>query len=77
MEWISIKNRLPPQDGTPFLCYDPKQKTNFEDGCIYVVRYRCASKYLEERYIEAGGEGYHEWEPTYWMPLPKVPDGMD
>lgn len=72
-EWISVKDQPPPKDGTPFLCYDPKQVDNFKDACIYVVRYKKETDYSDAGYIEAGGEGYFAWEPTHWMPRPKPP----
>lgn len=31
MSWISVKEQLPPQDGTPFLGYDPTK-----DLCVDV-----------------------------------------
>ncbi len=79
MKWISIKDKLPPQDGTPFLGYDP---TADELGKIYVLIYVPAKKYppgefenlsIEERYLESSGEGYFTWNPTHWMPLPDIP----
>ncbi len=73
MEWISIKDKEPPKDGSPFLCYDPKQKDNFPYACVYVVRFEEETSYSRAGYIEAGGECYFQWEPIYWMPLPDKP----
>lgn len=73
MEWISVKDRLPPEDGTPFLCYDPNQIDNFPLACIYVVHYENETSYTKAGYIETGGECYFKWEPTHWMPLPQPP----
>lgn len=73
-QWISCKDRLPPQDGTPFLCYDPEQIKNFQNACVYVVRFEKETDYNDNRYIEAGGECYFEWEPTHWMELPQPPE---
>lgn len=78
MEWISIKDNLPPHDGTPFLGYDP---TTEDIGKIYVLIYVPEKKYTgefeklssEECYMEASGEGYFTWKPTHWMPLPEPP----
>lgn len=79
MEWISVKDRLPPQDGSPFLGYDAEKE---DTGKIYVLIYVPAKKYppgefeklsYEEHYLEASGEGYFTWNPTHWMPLPQPP----
>lgn len=66
MEWINVKDRLPPKDGSAFLGYDP---TKFELDKIYVLKYVPDN----ERYEETGGECYFPWEPTHWMPLPEAP----
>ena len=73
MKWISVKERVPPKDGTPFLCYDPKQIDNFQNAVIYVVRFEHETYFSRGGYIEAGGECYFIWEPTHWMPLPEPP----
>lgn len=72
-EWINIKDEFPPNDGTPFLCYDPKQVNNFDKACIYVVCFKKETVFYKAGFIEAGGECYFEWEPTHWMPLPSPP----
>jgi hypothetical protein len=77
MEWISVKERVPPLD-EPFLGYDPK-KEKMER--IYVLIYKPKVEYIgefkylsrDECYLEASGEGYFNWEPTHWMPLPLFP----
>ncbi len=78
-EWIKVVDRLPPQDGTPFLGYDPKKDP---EGKIYVLIFVNGKKYppgefqklsYEDHYLEASGEGYFMWEPTHWMPLPESP----
>lgn len=68
MKWINVKDRIPPQDGTPFLGYDPK-----DDEKIYVLIYARATNYSDECYREAAGECYFTWNPTHWMPLPEPP----
>ena len=77
-EWIRIKNKLPPHDGTEFLGYDP----NKDSGKIYVLVFEPAVTYhgkgfercsREECYRESSGERYFKWEPTHWMPLPESP----
>jgi hypothetical protein len=73
MEWISIKEKEPPKDGTPFLCYDPNQENNFPKASIYVVCFEEETTYSKAGYIEAGGECYFFWDPTHWMPLPEPP----
>jgi len=82
MEWISLKDKLPPQDGTSFLGYDPDAD---DPGKIYVLIYVPEKKYppgeferlsYDAHYLEASGEGYFKWEPTHWMPLPSIPDKM-
>jgi hypothetical protein len=79
MEWISVKNRLPPQDGKPFIGFDPKKEDN---GKIYVLIFVKGKIYppgefeslsYEDHYLEASGETYFKWEPTQWMPLPEKP----
>ncbi len=78
MNWISVKERLPPQDGTQFIGYSP---TN-ENAPIYVLIFDPGVKYLGElercsrgpSYREASGECYFTWEPTHWMPLPAPPE---
>ena len=72
MDWIDIKDKSPPQDGTPFLGYDPNSQ--FEKATIYVLVYSPATNYSDEGYLEAGGECYFKWEITHWMPLPKPPE---
>lgn len=79
MQWIKVEDKLPPQDGTPFLGYDP---TSDELSKIYVLIYVPEKKYppgefeklsRKECYQEAGGETYFTWNPTFWMPLPSTP----
>lgn len=72
-EWIKRSDRECPLDGTPFLCYDPKQIDNFPEAIIYVVKWVKESLYSKVGFIETGGECYFMWEPTHWMPLPKEP----
>ncbi len=73
MEWVSVKDKEPPKDGTPFLCFYPNQAHNFVHACIYVVRFEEKTNYSRAGYIEAGGECYFEWIPTHWMALPERP----
>lgn len=73
MNWINIKDKQPPRDGTPFLCFDPSQEDNFPLAKIYVVRFEKDYAQSSEHYTEAGGEEYFQWKPTYWMPLPDLP----
>lgn len=79
MNWISIKDKLPPQDGTPFIGYDPDAD---DLGKIYVLIYIPAKKYPcgeffklshEGYYRESAGEYYFTWNPTHWMELPESP----
>ena len=69
--WINVKEKLPPQDGTPFLGYDAS-KDNF--GKIYVLVFEESRTYAQvtydAQYVEASGEGYSQWNPTHWMPMP-------
>ncbi len=75
MEWISFKDQEPPKDGSHILCYDPTH----DEAKIYVVKYIPGYKpfYSQEmfngKWEEAAGEGYFEWNPTHWMPLPEEP----
>jgi hypothetical protein len=73
--WISVKDRLPPTDGTPFLGYDPTANYNAK---IYVLIFDEGHKNgnfeYKDRYLESAGEGYYIWEPTHWMPLPTPPE---
>jgi len=68
--WISVKDKLPPQDGTQFLGFDPMHS----EAKIYVLVYIPEKKYPhgeffklshEAYYQEAAGEGYFQWEPTH------------
>jgi hypothetical protein len=79
-EWIGVKEILPPQDGTPFIGYDPNAD---EPGKIYVLIYVPEKIYPpgeffrlshQSYYQEASGEGYFKWNPTHWMPLPEPPN---
>ncbi len=75
MAWISFKNQEPPKDGSHILCYDPTH----DEAKIYVVKYEPPFKWAysneirPEKWEEAAGEGYFEWNPTHWMPLPDAP----
>lgn len=78
MDWISVKDKEPPKDGTPFLGYDHDAE---DYGKIYVLIYVPALEFSgefsglnrKECYQEASGEGYFTWNPTHWMPLPEPP----
>lgn len=78
MKWISFKDRLPPQDGTAFLCYDP---FSTDTSKIYVIVYDKGVVYTGDLarcsrdacYREACGEGWFTWNPSHWMPLPEPP----
>lgn len=80
MKWISVKEKLPPHDGSAFLGFDPDKE---EGEKIYVLIYIPEKKYSkalygrfwiqEEYYQEASGEGYFTWKITHWMPLPSPP----
>ena len=76
MKWISLKEQMPPKDGSHFLCYDPTH----EEAKIYVVRYIppfkpfYGNEMIEQKWEEAAGEGYCRWEPTHWMHLPEAPE---
>ncbi len=83
MEWIKCSEQLPPQDGSPFLGYDPDVENI---GKIYVLIYVPEKKYppgeffklsYDAHYLEASGEGYFQWKPTHWMELPKAPKELD
>ncbi len=79
MQWISVKEQEPPKDGTPFLGYDPSKE---DEGKIYVLIFIPEKtlfyndQLIREHYLEASGEGYFVWEPTYWMPLPEPPKDL-
>ena len=79
MEWINIKDKIPPQDGSPFLGYDHDAD---DFGKIYVLIYVNEKKYPpgefhklshDGYFQEASGECYFKWNPTHWMPLPEPP----
>ncbi len=79
MKWVKCSDQLPPAEG-PFLGYSP---TN-EDCPIYVLEFDPGVKYIGEfercsidpSYREASGEGWMIYDPTYWMPLPPIPDSQ-
>jgi len=81
MNWISVEDQLPPQDGSPFLGYDPEAE---DYGKIYVLIYDPERRFTGEfaklsrdaRYLEASGEGYFTWNPSHWMPLPEPPQSQ-
>lgn len=78
MEWINLKETLPPQDGTPFLGFDNNVENEEK---IYVLVFEPARRnsriskdsITEEFYREAGGDRYFIYQPTHWMPLPAPP----
>lgn len=70
MDWISIKVKTPPRDGSPFLAYCPDQD---DVSKIYVLIYKPATSWRKEGYIEAGGECWFNFVPTHWMTLPTPP----
>lgn len=71
MNWIKIEDQLPPQDGSPFLGYDPKKENQ---GKIYVIKVDLFRTCIF--YTEADGEDWTEWTPTHWMHLPPAPTEM-
>ncbi len=76
LEWVSVKDKVPPQDGRSFLGFDPENNEK-----IYVLVWDPPIKYTGELercsregcYREASGECYFHWIPTHWMPLPSPP----
>jgi len=79
MKWISVKDQVPPQDGSPFLGYDASKENN---GKIYVLVFVKEKLYppgafeklsYDDHYLEASGESYFRWEPSHWMQLPQPP----
>jgi hypothetical protein len=64
MMWQPIETA--PKDGTPILAWPC-------EGMPYVVRWE--HRVSGYKWIEAGGEGYEQYEPTNWMPLPEPPKG--
>lgn len=81
MEWIKCSDRLPPTDGTNFLCVFNTYQVRF--GCFarhYDTKYGCPSKrnfyYLSDDPEEEGYQILAENvcnQVDYWMPLPKPP----
>lgn len=82
MEWISIKNKKPEEDGD-YLVIDTKKdcwiakftkkyqwlfKTENENCCM------CVCPNFDDK--EADGRTGRYRELTHWMPLPKIPEDL-
>ena len=59
-EWISVKDRLPEKEGR-YLIYDGDRV----DAADYI--YNSGPIWLDT------AEGYYNYKPTHWMPLPEPP----
>ena len=70
-KWRKISEVSPPEDGTLFLAYDPKEKL----GSQVVILYFCSSRMrrLGNGYEELHSYRHYTWRPTHWMKLPLRP----
>ena len=62
-EWISVKDRLPEDDGF-YLVYTT-------DG--FVSEWQVDEFYLDTNYGWIGERFAPDWKVTHWMPLPELP----
>ncbi len=63
--WISVKDKLPEEDGTLCVVFDPDNET------ISVWGARWNKEYGN---FESMGGWFEADEVTHWMPLPKAPN---
>ncbi len=70
MEWISVKDKLPPNDYL-VLCFKE------HIGCNSLSFYMGKGRVMKKGFWRVGDDGYAVKEPkvTHWMPLPQPPDG--
>jgi hypothetical protein len=76
MNWISVKDRLPEEDGR-YLAYGFIRffgSNEFKkDAAIYKVRF-IKSKFCTKKWILDPNENVIEVNATHWMPLPEKPE---
>ena len=62
-----------PKDGSHILAFIPDGSMDGTD-LIYVLHWQDESlRTYDGQWVEADGEGYATYEPTFWMPLPQHP----
>ena len=79
-KWIRVKDRLPNRSGQ-YLCASGSQyiKTAWFSKNLYKVdKYDFADKKGKSGFYNYDSEwGYYETDVAYWMPLPKLPKGLN
>lgn len=81
MEWISVKDKMPQKDGTPFLGYG-KDELNENYECLVMIYYQGGKDHngyeMDKGFYAIGQWGLynreHACNPEYWIPLPKKPE---
>lgn len=69
--WTEIAKKEPPNDGTPFIAYDPKEEARDQIVILYYSESRMKS--LGNPYEELHASRHYTWKPTHWKKRPKPP----
>lgn len=78
-EWISVKDRLPEKNGQ-YLCVsgDAYIRTAWFSKNLYKVdKYDFINRKGKSGFYNYGEYGYYETDVAYWMPIPKLPKGLN
>lgn len=72
-EWISVKDRLPEQDGWALTYCPAMLSLRFPENPILVQEFTRYEEGDTAWHTDEGGSV----EPSHWMPLPEPPTGND